>query len=315
MRYVVTGGAGFIGSHLAEALCREGHSVVIVDDFSTGSDENLRWAEGMDAVSVCRGSITDLSLLREACAGADGVFHEAAIASVPKSVADPVGSNAVNVDGALNVLVAARDAGVRKVVLASSAANYGDNPNLPLKETEPPCPQSPYAAQKVMDEYYAGLFTDLYGLKTTCLRYFNVFGPRQDPSSPYSGVISIFIDRICAGEPITIFGDGTQTRDFIYVGDVVRANIRAMNSDFCGVVNVAGGRETSLNELAQVIMEVTGNTCDITYEAVREGDIHRSLADTARLEETLGRVAECSIADGLAQTIEWSRASQNGHSE
>lgn len=311
MRYVVTGGAGFIGSHLAEALADEGHSVVIVDDFSTGSRENLRWAEGMSSVTIQEGSIKDISLLRDACAGADGVFHEAAIASVPKSVADPVGSNAVNVDGTLNVLVAARDAGVRKVVLASSAANYGDNLNLPLKETEPLRPQSPYAAQKVMDEYYAGLFTDLYGLETTCLRYFNVFGPRQDPSSPYSGVISIFIDRISVGEPITIYGDGTQTRDFIYVGDVVRANIRAMHSEYCGVVNVAGGRETSLNVLAAVIMEVTGNSCDIRYDAPREGDIHRSLADTQRLEDTIGRVAECSIADGLSETIAWSIASKN----
>ncbi|MDE4907373.1 SDR family oxidoreductase [Methanogenium marinum] len=310
MRYVVTGGAGFIGSHLAEALADEGHSVVIVDDFSTGKTENLRWAEGLDRVTVCEGSITDLPLLREACAGADGVFHEAAIASVPKSVADPVGSNAVNVDGTLNVLVAARDAGVRKVVLASSAANYGDNPNLPLKETEEPRPQSPYAAQKMMGEFYARLFSDLYGLETTCLRYFNVYGPRQDPSSPYSGVISIFINRIAAGVPITVYGDGTQTRDFIYVGDVVRANIRAMASHYCGVLNVAGGEETSLNKLAKVIMECTGNVCDIRYDAPREGDIHRSLADTGKLEVTIGRVAECSLADGLSQTIEWSLTSQ-----
>ncbi len=311
MRYVVTGGAGFIGSHLAEALADEGHAVVIVDDFSTGNKENLRWAEALDRVTVFDGSITDITLLREACAGADGVFHEAAIASVPKSVADPVGSNAVNVDGTLNVLVAARDTGVRKVVLASSAANYGDNPNLPLKETEEPRPQSPYAAQKLMDEYYARLFTDLYGLKTTCLRYFNVYGPRQDPSSPYSGVISIFINRITAGVPITIYGDGTQTRDFIYVGDVVRANIRAMASEYCGVLNVAGGQETSLNELAKVIMECTGNSCDIRYDAPREGDIHRSLADTRRLEATIGRVAECSLTDGLSRTIAWSAASQH----
>ena len=307
MRYVVTGGAGFIGSHLAEALADDGHSVVIVDDFSTGNRTNIRWVDGLSAVTVCEGSITDISFVRQACAGADGVFHEAAIASVPKSVADPVGSNAVNVDGTLNVLVAARDAGVRKVVLASSAANYGDNPNLPLKETEEPRPQSPYAAQKVMGEYYARLFTDLYGLKTTCLRYFNVYGPRQDPSSPYSGVISIFISRICAGEPITIFGDGTQTRDFIYVGDVVQANIRAMTSDYCGILNVAGGEETSLNELAAVIMACTGNACDISYAAAREGDIHRSLADTERLEATIGRVAACSLADGLSETIAWSR--------
>ncbi|WAI01379.1 SDR family oxidoreductase [Methanogenium organophilum] len=311
MRYVVTGGAGFIGSHIAEALADEGHSVVIVDDFSTGNKENLRWADGVPSVRVVEGSITDISLLRDACAGADGVFHEAAVASVPRSVADPVGSNAVNVDGTLNVLVAARDAGVRKVVLASSAANYGDNPNLPLKETEPPRPQSPYAAQKVMNEYYARLFTELYGLETTCLRYFNVFGPRQDPSSPYSGVISIFIDRISVGDPITIYGDGTQTRDFIYVSDVVRANMRAMNSEYCGVVNVAGGRETSLNELAAVIMECTGNSSDIRFDVPREGDIHRSLADTHRLEETIGRVAECSIADGLSQTIAWSLAAKN----
>ncbi|WFN34976.1 NAD-dependent epimerase/dehydratase family protein [Methanogenium sp. S4BF] len=307
MRYVVTGGAGFIGSHLAEALAQEGHTVVIVDDFSTGKQENLRWAKDLDQVTVCDGSITDLSFVRQACAGADGVFHEAAIASVPKSVADPVGSNAVNVDGTLNVLVAARDAGVRKVVLASSAANYGDNPNLPLKETEPPRPQSPYAAQKLMDEYYACLFTDLYGLETACLRYFNVYGPRQDPSSPYSGVISIFINRIGAGEPITIYGDGTQTRDFIYVGDVVRANMRVMAFEYCGILNVAGGQETSLNELAAVIMESTGNSCDITYDAPREGDIHRSLADTARLEATIGKIAACSLRDGLSETIAWSR--------
>ncbi len=307
MRYVVTGGAGFIGSHLAEALVKEGHSVVIVDDFSTGKKENLWWAEGYSAVTVFAGSITDLSFVRQACAGADGVFHQAAVASVPKSVADPVGTNAVNVDGTLNVLIAARDAGVRKVVLASSAANYGDNPNLPLNETETPRPQSPYAAQKLMGEYYARLFTDLYGLKTTCLRYFNVYGPRQDPSSPYSGVISIFIDRICAGEPITIFGDGTQTRDFIYVGDVVQANMRAMTSDYCGILNVAGGEETSLNVLAKVIMACTGISCDITYAAPREGDIHRSLADTKRLEATLGRVAVCSLADGLSKTIAWCR--------
>jgi len=311
MRYVVTGGAGFIGSHLAEALADEGHAVVIVDDFSTGKRDNLLWAEGRERVTVYEGSITDITLLREVCAGADGVFHEAAIASVPKSVADPVGSNAVNVDGTLNVLVAARDAGVRKVVLASSAANYGDNPNLPLRETEMPRPQSPYAAQKLMDEYYARLFSDLYGLETTCLRYFNVYGPRQDPSSPYSGVISIFINRISAKEPITIYGDGTQTRDFIYVGDVVRANIRAMASRYCGVLNVAGGQETSLNELAKVIMEITGNTCDILYDAPREGDIHRSLADTGKLEQTIGRVAECSLSDGLSQTITWSAESQH----
>jgi nucleoside-diphosphate-sugar epimerase len=310
MRYVVTGGAGFIGSHLAETLAGEGHAVVIVDDFSTGKTENLQWAEGMAQVTVCEGSITDLALMQQACKGADGVFHEAAVASVPKSVADPLGSNAVNVDGTLTVLVAARDAGVRKVVLASSAANYGDNPNLPLKETESPRPQSPYAAQKLMGEYYARLFTDLYGLETTCLRYFNVYGPRQDPSSPYSGVISIFIDRISAGEPITIYGDGTQTRDFIYVGDVVRANIRAMASDVRGVVNVAGGQETSLNDLARVIMDRTGNTCDTRYDAPREGDIHRSLADTQRLEETIGRVAACRLADGLSKTIAWFVASQ-----
>lgn len=299
MKYIVTGGAGFIGSHIAEALS-ERHEVVVVDDFSTGHPENLR---GFD-VTLVEGSVTDLSLLKEVFAGADGVFHEGAIASVPKSVADPLATHQANLTGTLAVLLAARDAGVRKVVLASSSAVYGESPELPKQESMLPEPLSPYAVSKLAGEHYAAAFSRLYGLQTVCLRYFNVFGPRQDPSSPYSGVISIFADRVLAGKPITIYGDGEQTRDFVYVADVVRANLRAMEGDTEGVFNIARGQTTSLNALAETMMRTAGKNVEVGHEEVRAGDIRHSCADITRAEQVLGWTPEWGLEDGLALTME-----------
>ncbi|MDD4255240.1 MAG: SDR family oxidoreductase [Methanofollis sp.] len=298
MKYIVTGGAGFIGSHIAEAL-RDRHEVVVIDDFSTGHPENLR---GFD-VTLVEGSVADLPLLQEIFAGADGVFHQAAIASVPKSVADPLATHEANLTGTLNVLLAARDAGVRKVVLASSSAVYGESPELPKREGMLPEPLSPYAVSKLAGEHYAASFSRLYGLQAVCLRYFNVFGPRQDPSSPYSGVISIFADRILAGKPITIYGDGEQTRDFVYVADVVRANLRAMEGGAEGVFNIARGRTTTLNALAETMMRAAGRTVEVGHAEARAGDIRHSCADITRAREILGWAPEWGLEDGLARTI------------
>ncbi|WP_067052289.1 SDR family oxidoreductase [Methanofollis ethanolicus] len=298
MKYIVTGGAGFIGSHIAEAL-RDEHEVVVIDDFSTGHPENLR---GFD-VTLVEGNVADLPLLKRIFAGADGVFHQAAIASVPKSVADPLATHQANLTGTLNVLLAARDAGVRKVVLASSSAVYGESPELPKREGMLPEPLSPYAVSKLAGEHYAASFSRLYGLQAVCLRYFNVFGPRQDPSSPYSGVISIFADRILAGRPITIYGDGEQTRDFVYVADVVRANLRAMEGGAEGVFNIARGRTTTLNALAETMMRAAGRTVEVGHAEARAGDIRHSCADITRAQETLGWAPEWGLEDGLAWTI------------
>lgn len=298
MKYIVTGGAGFIGSHIAEALA-DRHEVVVIDDFSTGHPENL---QGFD-VTLVEGSVADLPLLKEVFAGADGVFHEAAIASVPKSVADPLATHEANLTGTLDVLLAARDTGVRKVVLASSSAVYGESPELPKREGMLPEPLSPYAVSKLAGEHYAASFSRLYGLQTVCLRYFNVFGPRQDPSSPYSGVISIFADRILAGEPITIYGDGEQTRDFVYVADVVRANLRAMEGGAEGVFNIACGRTTTLNALAETMMRAAGRTVEVGHAEARAGDIRHSCADIARAREVLGWAPEWGLEEGLARTI------------
>lgn len=300
MRYIVTGGAGFIGSHIAEALSGE-HEVVVIDDLSSGHSENLR---NIDCAFV-DGSITDLPLLQETFAGADGVFHQAAIASVQRSVEDPLFTHAVNLTGTLNVLTAARDCGVGKVVMASSAAVYGENPDLPKREDMTPDLLSPYAAQKLSDEHYAAVFSSLYDLPTVCLRYFNVFGPRQDPTSPYSGVISIFASRIFQGEPISIFGDGGQTRDFVYVKDVVRANLRAMQCGATGVFNIARGEQTDLNALAGIMMRAAGRTVAIRHGPPRAGDIRYSLADISRARTELGWQPEYGIEDGLSETMRW----------
>ena len=294
----ITGGAGFIGSNLAQLLAQN-NQVVIIDDLSTGKPENLA---GINATLI-EGSILDLDLLQSAFQGVKCVFHQAAIASVQKSVQDPIGTCRVGIEGTLNVLVAARDAGVKKVVYASSAAVYGDSPQLPKKEDMCPQPQSPYAVSKLAGEHFCRTFQELYGLETVALRYFNVFGPGQDPTSEYSGVISKFISAMANGLQPTIYGDGDQTRDFVYVKDVVRANILASQSGR-GVYNIASGRRTSLNQLLAIIGEIFGRDPRPKYERARSGDIRDSLADISHALE-IGYMPEYSLESGLEETIKW----------
>ena len=302
-KFVITGGAGFIGSNLAQALSEENpgeNQIVVVDDLSYGKAENLA---GIDA-RLLRGSITDLPFLKTAFEDADCVFHQAAIASVKKSVEDPLRTNDVGIDGTLNVLTAARDAGVRRVVMASSAAVYGSSPDLPKREDMMPEPMSPYAVSKLAGEHYARVFQEVYGLETVALRYFNVFGPKQDPSSEYSGVISRFITALLQGEVPVIYGDGEQTRDFVYVADVVAANILASRRFKPGIYNIANAKSTSLNDLVEMIGKILGRDIRPRYEVPRAADIRHSLADISRAKSS-GYSPNYSIEDGLAVTIRW----------
>jgi len=305
MKYLVTGGAGFIGSHIVEALAQQQHDIVILDNLFSGNIENLQPFLKKKNVTFVQGSITDLPLLRQTFEGADGIFHEAAIASVQQSIQNPLETHDVNSTGTLNVLIAARDCGVKKVVCASSAAVYGDNPRFPKREDMIPEPLSPYAISKLTGEYYCSVFSQLYGIKTVSLRYFNVFGPRQDPGSEYSGVISKFIVQVKQSKPITIFGDGKQTRDFVYVKDIVTANLNAMKYQSSGVFNIACGQETSINFLAKTIGELTGNPIDLNYEHSRKGDIQKSVADIHLAQTLLHFKPEYDIQRGLKDTIKW----------
>ncbi len=300
MKVVVTGGAGFIGSNLAEELSNR-YEVTVLDDLSTGRESNL---SGLD-VEFAQGSILDTELLARTFRDARFVFHEAALPSVQRSVEDPARSNLVNVNGTLNVLLAARDAGVKKVLFASSSSVYGDTPVLPKVETMTPAPMSPYAVTKLTDEHYCRVFTALYGLPTVALRYFNVFGPKQDPTSQYAAVIPNFITRILAGEPPVIHGDGRQTRDFTFVRDVVRANILAAESDAVGVFNVACQKRIDLIELAGTIMNLVGTRVDPVHEAPRPGDVRDSLADISRAADAFGYAPAYTLNDGLKETIQW----------
>jgi UDP-glucose 4-epimerase len=302
MKYIITGGAGFIGSHIAEALAGK-HEVVIVDDLFSGKLQNLD--DFWNSIQFVKGSITDLPLLREICAGADGIFHEAAIASVPRSIKNPLATNEANVTGTLNLLVAAKECGVRKVVFASSSSVYGDTSTLPKHENMEPCPLSPDAVSKQAGEQYMKVFANLYGIKTVALRYFNVFGPRQDPNSDYAAVIPKFITRTLNHQSPVIFGDGTQTRDFTFVKDIVQANIRAMQSEAEGVFNVAYNQRIDLNTLAHLIMEITGITLPITYESLRQGDIRDSLADITRAKSGFNYDPAYTLKTGLMETIQW----------
>jgi UDP-glucose 4-epimerase len=302
MKIVVTGGAGFIGSNLAEELLKK-HEVIVIDNLSTGRIENLNRI--IDKINFIKGSITDLDLLKEAFLGTDTVFHEAAIPSVQRSVDNPIASNEANVEGTLKVLVAARDCNVRKVVYASSSSAYGDTPILPKKEDMKPEPLSPYAISKLAGEYYCRVFSEVYGLKTACLRYFNVYGPRQNPESQYAAVIPRFITRVLANEPPVIYGDGEHTRDFTFVKDVVKANILAMNSQAEGVFNIACGKRVSLNELAGKIMEITGIRLDTIYDEPRQGDVRDSLADITQARREMGYEPGYDLDLGLKETIEW----------
>ena len=305
MKYIVTGGAGFIGSHIVEELAQQEHEVVILDNLFSGKVENIQRFLKKKHVTFVQGSITDLPVLKKIFEGADGIFHEGAIASVPRSIADPLATNEANVTGTLNVLLAARDCGVRKVLFASSSSVYGNTPTLPKREDMTPNPLSPYAVSKLSGEHYLKVFSEVYGLKTLSLRYFNVFGPRQDPKSEYAAVIPRFITKILSHESPTIFGDGGQTRDFSFVKDVVQANIRAMESDAQGVFNVAYCKRIDLNQLASLIMEITGITVPLVYEPSRTGDVRDSLADITRAQEAFGYAPEFTVKSGMKETIAW----------
>jgi UDP-glucose 4-epimerase len=311
---MVVGGAGFIGSHLTCALA-EDNEVVVIDDLSTGKKENIQELIDTEKILFIEGSITDLSLLQKMFADADYVFHEAAIPSVPRSIKNPFLSNEVNVTGTLNVLVAARDTGVKKVVYASSSSIYGDTPTLPKKEDMKPCPLSPYAVSKLSGEYYCNVFTECYGLPTVALRYFNVYGPRQDPHSKYAAVIPKFITRIQNGESPIIYGDGEQTRDFTFVKDVINANALATENKFAtGVFNIACGKRITINNLAKNIIDISVDVVEnpsVTkwikpvFEKPRPGDILHSLADVSKAKQQLHFEPKYSIKNGLEETIQW----------
>src|ERR1700691_4349374 len=311
-KYLVTGAAGFIGSSLVRALLKRGDEVRGVDNFETGKRENL--AEVLSRIDFHEASILDLDAMHKACEGIDYVLHEAAIPSVPRSVLDPVASNRANIDGTVNVLVAARDAKVKRVVFAASSSAYGDTPTLPKHESMNPDPISPYAVAKLASERYMISFYRCYGLETVSLRYFNIFGPRQDPSSPYSGVLAKFSMQMLRGEQPTIFGDGEQSRDFTYIDNAVEANLlacQAPTEQVAGkVFNVATGRRVTLNETFKLLQTLTSYSGSPIHGAERGGDIKHSLADISSAEKHLGYKPKVSFEDGLKQTVDWYRNSR-----
>ena len=304
--YLVTGGAGFIGSHLAEELVHRGHTVRVADSLITGKRSNLDHIPGIDFLE---GDLADPTFAERAVAGCEYVLHEAAIPSVPRSVNDPITSNRANVDATLNVLVAARDAGVKRLVFAGSSSAYGNTPTLPKREDMPANPLSPYALQKVIGEQYLQMFTTLYGLETVSIRYFNVFGPRQDPTSPYSGVISVFATALLEKRSPKIYGDGEQTRDFTYVANVVAGVLRACDAPGASgeVINVATGGRISLNQLFATMRALVGVSVEPTYVAVRAGDVRDSQADISKARRILGYEPTVTFEEGLRRTVEWYR--------
>jgi UDP-N-acetylglucosamine/UDP-N-acetyl-alpha-D-glucosaminouronate 4-epimerase len=307
--YLVTGGAGFIGSHLVEELARRGERVRVVDSLITGKRQNIAH---LPRVEFIEGDLAEPDVAQRAVAEMDYVLHQAAIPSVPRSVKDPITSNRANVDASLNVLVAARDAGVKRVVYAGSSSAYGNTPTLPKVETMPTAPLSPYALQKLVAEQYCRMFTSLYGLETVTIRYFNVFGPRQDPSSPYSGVISLFISALCDGRQPTIYGDGEQTRDFTYVANVVDGVLRACAAPTAAgeVINVATGGRISLNTLFNTLRQLIGTNVEPIYAQPRAGDVRDSQADISKARRVLGYEPSVTFEDGLQKTVAWYRSSQ-----
>ena len=307
--YLITGIAGFIGSSLARELLRRGEKVRGIDNFSTGNRENL--ADILGEIDFGEADILDRDAMKLACSGVDYVLHEAAIPSVPKSVLDPIGSNRANVDGTVNLLVTARDAKVKRVVYAASSSAYGDTPTLPKHEHMAPDPISPYAVAKLAGERYMISFYRCYGLETVSLRYFNIFGPRQDPTSPYSGVLAKFITQMLSGQQPTIFGDGEQSRDFTYVDNAVEANLlacKASAKEVAGkVFNVATGRRVTLNETFKLLQGLTSYSGSAIHGPERGGDIKHSLADVSLAEKHLGYKPRVSFEDGLRRTVEWYR--------
>ena len=303
MKALVTGGAGFIGSHIVDRLLHDGHEVIVLDDLSTGHRENLAENKKLEIVE---GDIRDFTTVNKCMQGVDWEFHKAAVASVPKTVNDPIGSSEVNYQGTLHVLEAARQNRAKRLVFASSAALYGDEPTLPKLESMLPVTLSPYAVDKLASEYSCGMYTKLYGLETVSLRYFNVYGPRQDPSSPYSGVISIFTDKLNQGTAPTIFGDGEQTRDFVYVSDVVEANMQAATNEYAvgQVINIATGNKITLNELLKTFCDIKQLAFNAEYQDPRQGDIKESYANVNKAASVLDWSSTVELNQGLRALIE-----------
>ena len=306
--YLVTGGAGFIGSHLCEELVLRGERVRVVDSLVTGKRQNLAH---LPQVEFMEGDLADIDVARRAVHGIEYVLHQAAIPSVPRSVEDPLTSNRANIDASVNILVAARDAKVKRLVYAGSSSAYGNSGVLPKVETMPTAPLSPYALQKLVAEQYCQMFTTLYGFETVTIRYFNVFGPRQDPSSPYSGVISLFISALCDGRRPTIYGDGEQTRDFTYVANVVDGVLRACHAPAASgeVINVATAGRISLNQLFAIVKSEVGSSLEPDYSNPRAGDVRDSQADIGKAQRLLGYTPIVSFEEGLGRTVKWYRES------
>ncbi|MGA1841911.1 MAG: SDR family oxidoreductase [bacterium] len=303
--YLVTGGAGFIGSNIVEALIEKGERVRVVDNFSTGKIENI--APFMEKIEFMEADILDMKAMNDACKGIDYVLHQAALPSVPRSVTDPISSNSTNVDGTVNILWAAKEAGVKRVVYASSSSAYGNTPILPKKEDMPADPLSPYAISKYAGELYAKIFYQIYGLSTVSLRYFNVFGPRQDPGSQYAAVIPKFINSLIIGIPPVIFGDGEQSRDFTFVKNVVQANILAAHAEEASghVFNIACGERITLNQLVKKLQGILNSPLDPIYTDPRPGDVKHSLADISKAEGILNYKPIYNTEDGLRETVKW----------
>lgn len=301
-RLVITGGAGFIGSNLAYELATD-NTVIIIDDLSTGRIENISGLITMENVTFIHGSILNLHLLSEAFKGIDFVLHQAATPSVPRSIEDPLSVNEVNITGTLNVLVAARDNDVKKVVFASSSSIYGDTPTLPKVEDMTPNPKSPYAITKLAGEYYCQVFKQIYGLPTVCLRYFNIYGPRQNPNSQYAAVIPTFITRIQQNKPPIIYGDGNQARDFTFIKDAIQANIVAAESNATGIFNIGTGRSHTISSLAESLIMIIGKDLQPVFQEARAGDVRESLADITKASAT-GYKPRYNLEEGLRETLE-----------
>jgi len=311
--FLVTGGAGFIGSNIVKTLLNRGDTVRVLDNFSTGKQPNLNFngiaPERMDNLETMEGDITDLAACRKAMDGMEYVLHQAAIPSVPRSVALPIESNDANINGTLNLLVAARDAGVKRLIFASSSSVYGDAPGYPREETITPAPLSPYAVQKLTDEHYLRVFYDLYGLETVSLRYFNVFGPHQDPDSEYAAVIPKFIKAFLTGTRPTVYGDGEQSRDFTYVDNVVYGNLLALEAEDAPgkVMNLACGNRLTLNELLAFLRKITGSDAEAVYTDPRPGDVRHSWADITLSEQVLNYKTQVPLEEGLSRAVDYFR--------
>ena len=304
-KYLVTGGAGFIGSHLVERLVRDGESVRVLDNFATGHRRNI--APFLDKIELIEGDLRNKSDCAKACAGVEIVFHQGAVPSVPVSVENPVTSHEANIDGTFNILMAARDAGARRVIFAASSSAYGDQPELPKRETARPDPLSPYAVNKLVGEYYLSVFHKCYGLETISLRYFNVFGPRQDPKSQYAAAIPAFVTAILRDEPPTVYGDGEQTRDFTYIENVVHANMLAAKAPKLSgeVINIACGERVSVNRIIAEINKLLCKNVPSRHVAERAGDIKHSLADISLARQIIGFEPVVNFAEGLRRAIDW----------